>query len=79
MWEVDGTETGSESGREGKRDHQVPEDPQETVIPVSCGGFLPATGSGGTRIFLAAVAKALKHRLGKGNQIRAVCTPINSS
>lgn len=35
MWEVVGTETGSESGREGKRDHLVPEDSQETAIPVS--------------------------------------------
>lgn len=49
MWEVVGTETGSVSGREGERDHPVPEDSQETVIPVSCRGFLPETGSGETR------------------------------
>lgn len=46
-------------------------------------GFLPMTDSGGTprkmSVFLAAVAKALNHRLGKGNEIRAVCSPINSS
>lgn len=79
VWEVVGTETGSESGREGKRDHPVPEDSQETVIPVSCRGWKRGDAMRRTSIFLVAVAKALKHRLGKGNQIRAVCTPINSS
>lgn len=34
VWEVVGTEPGGESGREGKRDHLVP-DSQETAIPVS--------------------------------------------
>lgn len=44
MWEVVGTEPGSESGREGKRDHLVPEDSQESLSP---SGFLPMTDSGG--------------------------------
>lgn len=35
MWEVVGTETGSESGREEKRGYLVPQDSQETGIPVS--------------------------------------------
>lgn len=35
MWKVVGTETGSESGREEKRDYLVPEDSQEAAIPVS--------------------------------------------
>lgn len=34
MWEVVGTETGSESGREEKRDYLLPEDSQEAAIPV---------------------------------------------
>lgn len=35
MWEVVGTETGSESGREAKRDYLVSEASQETAVPVS--------------------------------------------
>lgn len=82
MWEVVGTEPGSESGREGKRDHLVPEDSRETAIPVSLWVSVSDRQRGTLRkmsVFLAAVAKALKHRLAKGNQIRAVCSPITSS
>lgn len=52
MWEVVGTETGSESGREEKRDYLVPEDSQETAIPVSLWVSAYDRQSGGCRVRL---------------------------